>query len=77
MFPISLRQFTMYLCTRACGALALLLALSVMAPATAQDSASLQTSLFLDTHGQLGVDDMAAQTFVVRSSAVGSPISMP
>lgn len=63
MFPISLRQFILYLCSRARGALALLMALSVMAPAMAQDGALLQTSLFLDTNGQLGVDDMATQIF--------------
>ena len=63
MLPISLHQFITHLRTQALGVVACLLALTIMAPALAQNTALLKTTLFMDTSGLLGVDDMAAQTF--------------
>lgn len=66
MRPISLRQLITHLCTRAGGVLTVLLAalaISGMASAMAQDAVSMKTSLFMDASGQLGVADMASQTF--------------
>ncbi len=60
---MSLRHFTAYLRTQALKALACLLALCAVAPALAQSTALLQTTLFMDASGQLGVDAMASQTF--------------
>lgn len=63
MSPISIHEFINHLRTRAFLVVVCLLALIITSPASAQDSALLRTTLLMDPSGQLGVDDMAAQTF--------------